>query len=270
MTKRSSTGGSAPNVVLDDITYTIPPGKRLAVFSGSQESSRAFLNCLAGHEPISSGNLLVAGCSSWVIGSRMPLMPALSARANAEFLVSLYGVYEDDTRELDFIRQLCDLGELFDEPLEKYSVGMKDRLKLALALAFQFEIYPVMRWDGWNCRSEVPFMRQVKRLVDRRLEGRTVIVEASGSQSFARDYCSEGIVLKDGKVIFQGSLDESAVLAKEVRAARKDRSLSRSLRQHSDVESSLESTMNDLLGDAPLAQDPWETKAPDSVKTNLL
>jgi hypothetical protein len=72
-------------------------------------------------------------------------------------------------------------------------------------------------------------------------------VEASGSQSFARDYCTEGIVFKDGVIIFKGSLDECATLAKEVRAARKDRSLSRALRQHSDVEDSLEDTMNELL-----------------------
>lgn len=249
VTRRVSLGGGKSVVVLDDVSITIPAGSRLAVFAGSSETSRAFLSCVAGHDPISAGALLVGGCPSWVIGSRMPLMPVLTGRDNAEFLVSVYGVYDDDSRELDFVEKLCDLGDLFDEPMEKYTNGMKDRLKLALSLAFQFDVYPVMRWDGWNCRAEVPFMQQVKRLVDRRLEGRTLIADASGSQSFALDYCTEGIVFKDGQIIHQGSLDECANLAKEVRAARKDRSLSRSLRQHSDVEASLEDTMNDLLGE---------------------
>ncbi|EDY38592.1 putative ABC transporter involved in polysaccharide efflux [Cyanobium sp. PCC 7001] len=247
VTRRVSLGGTRSLAALDDVSITIPAGSRLALFADGMETSRAFLSCLAGHDPISSGTLLVGGCSSWVIGSRMPLMPSLSGRDNADFLISVYGVYDDDTRELDFIEKLCDLGELFDQPLEKYSSGMKDRFKLALSLAFQFDVYPVMRFDGWNCRSEVPFMQQVKRLVDRRLEGRTLIAEASGSQSFARDYCTTGIVFKDGQIILQGTPDECATLAKEVRAARKDRSLSRSLRQHSDVEDSLEDTMNELL-----------------------
>jgi capsular polysaccharide transport system ATP-binding protein len=251
VTRRATLGGGRSVVVLDQVSITIPPGSRLAVFADGSETSRAFLNCVAGHDPVSSGNLLVGGCTSWVIGSRMPLMSALTGRDNAEFLVSVYGVYDDDSRELDFIEKLCDLGKMFDEPLEKYTNGMKDRFRLSLSLAFQFDVYPVIRWDGWNPRAEVPFMQQVKRLVDRRIEGRTVLAEGSGSHSFVRDYCSEGLVFKDGRIIFRGSIDESATLAKEVRAARKDRSLSRSLRQHSDVQDSLEDTMNELFGDAP-------------------
>jgi capsular polysaccharide transport system ATP-binding protein len=195
-------------------------------------------------------------------------MPALTGRNNAEFLISVYGVYDDDTREIDFIEKLCDLGDAFDQPLEKYTGGMRDRFKLALSLVFQFDIYPVMRFDGWNCRSEVPFMQQVKRLVDRRLEGRTLIAEGSGAQIFAHDYCTEGLVFKDGKIILRGSLDECATLAKEVRAARKDRSLSRSLRQHSDSEESLEDTMNDLLGNSPL-EPKSETILGDSKALHL-
>lgn len=247
VSKRVSPGGSRTLTVLDNISLTIDAGSKIALFAASVETSRAFLSCLAGHEMINSGELLVGGSTSWLIGSRMPLMPVLTGRANAEFLVSVYGVYEDDEREVEFIRKLCDLGNSFDEPLEKYTSGMKDRLKLALSLAFQFNVYPVMRWDGWNCRADVPFMNQVRHLVDRRLEGRTLVAEASNSQSFALDYCNEGIVLKDGAIIYRGSLDDCAELAKETRAARKERSLSRHLRQHSDVEEDLQGTMDDLL-----------------------
>jgi capsular polysaccharide transport system ATP-binding protein len=249
VTRRVTLGGNRSVVALDQVSITISPGSRLAVFSDAPESSRALLNCVAGHDPLSAGNLLVGGCSSWVIGSRMPLIQALSGRDNAEFLVSVYGVYDDDTRELDFIQKLCDFGELFDEPMEKYSSGMRDRFKLAASLAFQFDLYPVLRWDGWNCRAKVPFMQQVKRLVDRRLMGRTLLAEASGSQAFAREYCEQGLLLKDGKIAFQGRIEECAALAKEAKGGRKARSLSRSIRQHSDVEDSLQDTMNDLLGD---------------------
>lgn len=264
VTRRVSLGGNRALTVLDDVSFTIEAGSRLALFAASVETSRSFLNCLAGHEVTSSGDIHVVGSASWLIGSRMPLMPVLTGRANAEFLVSVYGAYPDDSREVDFIRKLCDLGEFFDEPLEKYTSGMKDRLKLALSLAFQFDVYPVMRWDGWNCRAEVPFMTQVKQLVDRRLEGRTLVVEASNSQSFALDYCTEGIVLKDGAVIHQGSLDDCAELAKEARAARKERSLSRHLRQHSDVEGDLQETMDDLL-DGPMFDDFQDQSEPSKA-----
>ena len=255
VSKRVSLGGSRTLTVLDNLSLTIAAGSKIALFAASVETSRAFLSCMAGHEMINSGELLVGGSASWLIGSRMPLMPVLTGRANAEFLVSVYGLYEDDEREVDFIRKLCDLGTSFDEPLEKYTSGMKDRLKLALSLAFQFNVYPVMRWDGWNCRADVPFMNQVKRLVDRRLEGRTLVAEASNSQSFALDYCNEGIVLKDGAIIYRGSLDDCAELAKETQAARKERSLSRHLRQHSDGEEDLQGTMDDLL-EAPIFDEP--------------
>ncbi|MBE9172316.1 hypothetical protein IQ216_04225 [Cyanobium sp. LEGE 06143] len=265
VSKRVSLGGSRTLTVLDDLSLTIEAGSKIALFAASVETSRAFLNCLAGHEMVNSGDLFVGGSSSWLIGSRMPLMPVLTGRANAEFLVSVYGVYEDDEREVDFIRKLCDLGSSFDEPLEKYTSGMKDRLKLALSLAFQFNVYPVMRWDGWNCRADVPFMNQVRRLVDRRLEGRTLVAEASNSQNFALDYCNEGIVLKDGAIIYRGSLDDCAVLAKEAQAARKERSLSRHLRQHSDVEEDLQGTMDDLL-EAPIFDGPQAPRPSQTVR----
>ncbi len=124
-----------------------------------------------------------------------------------------------------------------------------------------------MRWDGWNCRADVPFMNQVRRLVDRRLEGRTLVAEASNSQNFALDYCNEGIVLKDGAIIYRGSLDDCAALAKEAQAARKERSLSRHLRQHSDVEEDLQGTMDDLL-EAPIFDGPQAPRAEsDSAAT---
>lgn len=268
VSKRVSLGGSRTLTVLDNLSLTINPGSKIALFAASVETSRAFLSCLAGHEMINSGELLVGGSASWLIGSRMPLMPVLTGRANAEFLVSVYGVYEDDEREVDFIRKLCGLGASFDEPLEKYTAGMKDRLKLALSLAFQFNVYPVMRWDGWNCRADVPFMNQVKRLVDRRLEGRTLVAEASNSQSFAMDYCNEGIVLKDGTLIHRGSLDDCAQLAKEIQAARKERSLTRHFRQHSDVEEDLQGTMDELL-EAPIFDASQPQRQPRNVQPSM-
>ncbi|MFQ6539587.1 MULTISPECIES: hypothetical protein [Aphanothece] len=247
VTKRVSTGGGRSVVVLDDVSITIEPGTRLAVYAPTLDNSRAFLNCLAGHEQVTSGEILVGGTSSWSIGSRMPLTPVLTGRANAEFLISIYGSLDDDGKEMEFIEKLCDLGDLFDEPIEAYTSGMRDRFKLAVSLAFQFEVYPVQRWEGWNCRAAVPFMEQVKRLVDRRLLGRTLIAEASHSQNFAVDYCDEGIVLKDGKIVFKGDLAECNKIALEERTARKDRSLSRSIRQHSDLQGEIEESMNELV-----------------------
>ena len=196
--------------LLDDVTWELSVGKRIALISTSSLSARAFLECAAGVVPPQKGTVTINANISWPLGARGGLINNLTARQNAAFLHGIYGEYGKLNQSLDFISDLAELDKtLFNRPVKNYSKIMRSRLYLAISLAFDFDAYIVPKTFAWSssASSDRALRLRFQEALMRRVEGKSLIM-AHTDFNIVERFCTNGIILDKGIIAFSGSLQE--------------------------------------------------------------
>ena len=128
--------------------------------------------------------------------------PELSGRRNLQVLATLG---RDGRERIDGLLERVGLTARSDDPVSNYSLGMKQRLGIATALLTNPRLLlldePVNGLDPAG-------IREVRRLLtDIRDEGRTVFV-SSHLLSELELVCDWFVIIKEGRLVFQGTLNE--------------------------------------------------------------
>ncbi len=207
-----------------NLSLTISRGEKLCVFSLNAAESRTLIACLSGVEPLDSGQLEHRASVSWPLGSNDAFSSKLSGSVNVRFAAEIYsasGRIEDDVR---LVRDLAGIDdELFHKPLGNWPSQAKDALKLAVSLAFEFDVIMVGRVANWDHRAIHPRAVRLRRLFEERIAGRTLVMSANGQQNLALDFCDEGLALLGGDVVYRGDPEVCLALIKEVASREKQK-----------------------------------------------
>ena len=116
------------------------------------QEAHAFLDP-ADHEP-QRGEVSIQAHESWPVGAKGGLLTSLTGRQNARFLQGIYGHRGEQWQDLNQIQVLADLEEgYFDKPLRTYNKFMRARFNLAVALAFDFDVYIVPKHFAWKSKA---------------------------------------------------------------------------------------------------------------------
>jgi ABC-type polysaccharide/polyol phosphate transport system ATPase subunit len=230
-----------------NLSLSISPGERLAVFAVNASEAKALIACLSGVEPLDSGILEQRASVSWPMGTNDAFSNKLSGYINARFAAEVYSASARIEEDLTLIRELSGVpDEVFYSPLSDWPSHSKDALKLAVSLAFEFDVITVGRIGNWDHRSVHPRAVRMRRLFEERISGRTLVMCGNGQSQFALDYCDEGLVLVGGSVIYRGDPEVCLELVKEESKMQKQK---RRARVNARIASLLESTQQDGVGD---------------------
>jgi ABC-type polysaccharide/polyol phosphate transport system ATPase subunit len=104
---------------------------------------------------------------------------------------------------------------VFHKPIGDWPSSLKDLFKLAVSLAFDFDVITVGRINCWDHRALHPHAVRIRKLFEQRIDGRTLIVSANGQNSFAIDYCDEGLAIVNGDLAYRGDPEVCLELVKE-------------------------------------------------------
>lgn len=198
------------------LSLAVYPGERLGVFGVNGTEARTLVGCLSGVEPLDSGTLEQQGSVSWPLGTNDAFSGKLSGYVNARFAAEVYsnpGQIEEDLKLIQELAAVPD--EVYHEPLGDWPSALKDSLKLAVSLAFDFDVITVGRISGWNHRHLHPHSVKIRECFERRIDGRTLLIAANGQNRLALDYCDEGLVLFNGDIIYRGDPKVCLELMKE-------------------------------------------------------
>ena len=133
---------------LDGISYEVLPGEIFGFLGPNGAGKTTMIRILTGQLRPTTGKAWVAGCD--VVEEREQLKPRigvvfeyqnlytrLSGRDNLNFSTRLYGIPKS---KVDEVLAQVEMEERADEPVKKYSNGMKQRLMIARALLHQPEV----------------------------------------------------------------------------------------------------------------------------------
>jgi capsular polysaccharide transport system ATP-binding protein len=180
-------------VVIDDASFTIPRGCRLALMGRNGAGKSTLIRLLGKVEMPTRGKIVHNMSVSWPLGFTGSFQGSLSGLDNAKFIARIYRT--DYERLLAFVREFSELGDFLYAPVKTYSSGMRARLAFALSIAVEFDCYLI---DEVVLVGDQRFhARCHEHLFDKRAD-RALIV-ASHNIAWLASFCDAAILLNKGK-----------------------------------------------------------------------
>jgi teichoic acid transport system ATP-binding protein len=197
----------------DNISFEIKRGESVAIMGRNGAGKSTLLKMISGVAFPTEGEVTVNG--------RVSALLALTAGFNREF-TGMENIYLrghlmglDDKKIDEILPKILDFAEIdeyIDQPTRTYSSGMRARLGFAINANINPEILVI---DEALSVGDSEFRKKCKLKIREISERDHVTVLMVSHGSSAKAFCTRGIVLKDGKLIFDGPIDEATKAYKE-------------------------------------------------------
>ena len=201
-------------VAVDDVTLSIEAGSTVGLMGANGSGKSTLLKLIGGIVSPSSGAVRTRGRMAALLELGAGFHPDLSGRENVYLTASILGLSrsEIDAR-FDDIVAFSGIGDFIDTAVKFYSSGMYVRLAFAVAVHTDPDILLV---DEVLAVGDEAFQRKcMERIAQFREEGRTIILVSHSAQQVA-ELCDRGVVLSDGKVVFDGDTNQAIGVLRQV------------------------------------------------------
>ncbi len=208
-TNDRSTKGSSDYVwALKDIDFNVFDGEVVGIIGKNGAGKSTLLKLLSRVTAPSTGEIRTMGRIASLLEVGTGFHPEMTGRENIYMNGSIMGMTRKEiNRKLDEIVEFAGVERYVDTPVKRYSSGMTVRLGFAVAAFLEPEILVV---DEVLAVGDAEFQKKaIGKMQDvSRSEGRTVLF-VSHNMAAVRSLCQRGIVLDNGKVSFDGEVNDA-------------------------------------------------------------
>ena len=199
------------NRVIDGISFTIDEGEGVAFFGRNGAGKSTILKMITEVSWPTSGEITVNGRVSALLELTAGFNPEFTGRENIYLKCNIMGMSEEEIKEVEQeMIDFANLGDYIDQPVRTYSSGMKARLGFAINVNIQPEILIV---DEALSVGDKAFRIKCRRKIrEIRKKGEVTFLFVTHAATFAKEFCTRGIVLENGKVKFDGDIEEAIAL----------------------------------------------------------
>lgn len=193
---------------INSVSFTVEKGDSVALFGRNGAGKSTLLKMITQVTYPTSGKIEINGRVSALLELTAGFDPEFTGRENIYFRGSLMGMKENEIRKIEpAIIEFAELGEYMDQPVRTYSSGMKARLGFAINVNVQPEILIVDEALSVGDKSfRKKCMAKIRNLVENK--GITFLF-VTHSTKVAKEFCTRGIVMRKGKKVFDGGIDEA-------------------------------------------------------------
>lgn len=195
---------------LDGISFTINEGEAVALlgFNGSGKSTT--LKMISGVLRPDTGEVLTRGRVAGLIEVGAGFHPDLSGRENIFLNAAILGMNKKETEDrFEDIVAFSEIEQFIDTEVKHYSSGMFLRLAFSVAIHTEVDILLI---DEILSVGDEPFQQKcLARIRELHAAGKTLVV-VSHDLDMVSNLCERGILLRDGKVVFDGDSKQAVAL----------------------------------------------------------
>ena len=198
---------------LDDITFQVRKGERLAIMGLNGAGKSTLLKAIVGVYKPTAGKVTKVGVMAPLIELGAGFDPEYTGKENIYLYGAILGYSREflDTKIQDII-DFSELGDFINVPLTNYSSGMKSRLGFSIATAVEPDILIL---DEVLSVGDAKFRRKSLAKVQSMFDNGVTVLFVSHSIDQVLAICDRAILLQKGKIIAEGTAEEVAVVYEE-------------------------------------------------------
>lgn len=198
---------------LDDITFQVRKGERLAILGLNGAGKSTLLKAIVGVYKPTAGKVTKHGVMAPLIELGAGFDPEYTGKENIYLYGAILGYSREflDTKIQDII-DFSELGDFINVPLKNYSSGMKSRLGFSIATAVEPDILIL---DEVLSVGDAKFRRKSLAKVQSMFDHGVTVLFVSHSIDQVLAICDRAILLQKGKIIAEGTAEEVAVVYEE-------------------------------------------------------
>ncbi|MGO1265029.1 MAG: ABC transporter ATP-binding protein [Microbacterium gubbeenense] len=192
---------------LDEVSFQIGEGESVAVLGLNGSGKSTTLKLVSGVLEPDAGSVYTRGRVAGLIEVGAGFHPDLTGRENVYLNAAILGMSKEETdARFDEIVEFSEIGDFIDQAVKHYSSGMFMRLAFSVAIHVELDILLV---DEVLSVGDAPFRAKcTAKIKELTSQGVTMLV-VSHSMGMVKDLCDRGIVLRKGKMIFDGAIEEA-------------------------------------------------------------
>lgn len=192
---------------LRDVNFSIKEGESVGIIGRNGAGKSTLLKIVSRITPPTSGSITYRGRVASLLEVGTGFHGELTGRENVFMNGSILGMKRNEIKNnFDAIVDFAGVEKFIDTPLKHYSSGMQLRLAFAVAAFLENEILII---DEVLAVGDAEFQKKcIGKMNDVSESGRTLLF-VSHNMSALQSLCTRGILLKDGKVFFDGATNKA-------------------------------------------------------------
>ncbi|MBQ4649267.1 MAG: ABC transporter ATP-binding protein [Firmicutes bacterium] len=201
-------------VAVNDLSFKIEQGESVALFGKNGAGKSTILKMITGVTYPTSGEITVDGRVSALLELTAGFDPEFTGRENIYFRGQLFGMKDEEIKALEpEIVEFADLNDYIDQPVRTYSSGMKARLGFAINVSIKPEILIVDEaLSVGDSEFKKRCLEKIKEIIAEKDVTFLFVTHSAGS---AKSFCKRGMVMRQGKLLFDGEINEAAEFYKQ-------------------------------------------------------
>ena len=207
---------------VDNVNFEIKRGDSIALFGKNGAGKSTVLKMITGVTFPTSGEITVNGRVSALLELTSGFDMEFSGRENIYLKGHILGLSDNEIKGLEnTIIEFSELEDYIDQPVRTYSSGMKSRLGFAINVNIKPEILIV---DEALSVGDTAFRVKCQEKINEIIEKDNVtLLFVTHQTAVAEEFCTRGIVMKNGKLIFDGEVHEASEYYKKMYNIKKNK-----------------------------------------------
>lgn len=203
-------------VALEDVSFTLEKGERLGVIGPVGSGRSTLLNILSGVSFQSKGKIEVPDSINVMLNNKAGLEMEFSCRDNIYLKAAVVDLPKEVVDEhMDEIIEFVEIEDFIDLPMKRASKGAPALMSLAVHLLKQSDLLLVDEvFGGGGNISKTKCENRFKEYLEENEDVSAIIV--SNHITYLKEICSRAILLHEGKLIFDGSVEEAGSIFKTI------------------------------------------------------
>lgn len=205
---RTTKGNSKYVWALEDINFEVNRGEVLGIIGKNGAGKSTLLKILSRVTSPTKGSIKTRGRIASLLEVGTGFHPEMTGRENIYLNGAILGMTKKEiASKIDEIITFSGCERYIDTPVKRYSSGMTVRLAFAVAAHLDPEILVV---DEVLAVGDAEFQKKaIGKMQEIAKGGARTVLFVSHNMAAVRSLCTQAIVLENGKIKFNGSVDKA-------------------------------------------------------------
>ncbi len=191
---------------LKDVSFNLRAGEAVGILGQNGAGKSTLLRILASLTDPTEGQAVIRGRIASLLEVGSGFHPDLTGRENIYLNGAFLGMNKREVAEqFDAIVQFSENEAFIDTPVKHYSKGMYTRLAFSVAAHLNADI---LLLDEVLEMGDLIFQKKaIQKMIERKKEGKAILFVSHDCER-VRSLCERALCLKEGKLVFDGSMNE--------------------------------------------------------------